>query len=354
MGKVVTRNGPKPRSNPYAGAHYLIVFLACLTVLLLVAGALVTSNEAGDSVPDWPMSFGRWVVGSRQFVGNIRYEYSHRVIAAAVSCVTLLMTLWVWTSHRLRTFRWLALAALAGVLLQAGLGGIRVLFPGQKIPIAMVHALVAQSFFCLVVTLGVVTSRSRNYPRPVKPDAPRAGLRLLSGLTITAVMIQLLLGAGFRHGALPIGWHIAGAAFVSGFVIFTAIQVHRHHGADRYLQTPALLMCFLLICQVGLGIAAYMARLASAGDPQPLEPMVSLTVAHLAVGALILASILVLALRCYQVLAPPAGLGVLSLEPGPSSREGADRRYWKIISNLRTTLGGGATDEPRGNCSRLH
>ena len=310
MGKALTKNGPKQRSNPYSGPHYLVVFLACLTVLLLVAGALVTSNDAGDSVPDWPMSFGRWVLfGSRQFVGNVRYEYSHRVIAGAVSTFTLLTALWIWTSSKLRRFRWLALAALIGVLLQAGLGGIRVLFPGQKIPIAMIHALVAQSFFCLIVTLGVVTSSGWNYPRPVTEDGASPGLRLLSGLTIAAAMIQLLLGAGFRHGALGIGWHIGGAVLVSGLVIFTGVQVHRRHGSDRYLHRPALLMCFLLICQVSLGIAAYLAKLASASDPQPLEPMVSLTVAHLAVGALILASILVLSLRCYQTLSPPAGRG---------------------------------------------
>src|SRR5215467_8613345 len=289
MGKALTKNGPKQRSNPYSGPHYLVVFLACLTVLLLVAGALVTSNDAGDSVPDWPMSFGRWVLGSRQFVGNVRYEYSHRVIAGAVSTFTLLTALWVWTSGKLRRFRWLALAALIGVLLQAGLGGIRVLFPAQKIPIAMIHALVAQSFFCLIVTLGVVTSSGWNYPRPVTEDSASPGLRLLSGLTIGAAMIQLLL--------------------VAGLVVFTAVQVHRRHGGDRYLSRPSLWMCFLLICQLSLGIAAYLARLGSAGDPQPLEPMVSLTVAHLAVGALILASILVLGLRCYQTLAPPAGRG---------------------------------------------
>ena len=309
MVKVLAKNAPKQRPNPYSGPHYLIVFLACLTVLLLVAGALVTSNEAGDSVPDWPMSFGRWVLGSRQFVGNVRYEYSHRVIAGAVSTFTLLTALWVWTSGKLRRFRWLALAALIGVLLQAGLGGIRVLFPAQKIPIAMIHALVAQSFFCLIVTLGVVTSSGWNYPRPVTEDSASPGLRLLSGLTIGAAMIQLLLGAGFRHGAFGIGWHIGGAVLVAGLVVFTAVQVHRRHGGDRYLSRPSLWMCFLLICQLSLGIAAYLARLASAGDPQPLEPMVSLTVAHLAVGALILASILVLGLRCYQTLAPPAGRG---------------------------------------------
>src|SRR5580693_7137107 len=114
----------------YSGVHRLVLFLALLTVLLLVAGALVTSNDAGDSVPDWPMSFGRWIVGSRQFVGNVRYEYSHRVVAGAVSTVTFLAAVWIWSKEKLRArFGWLAVAALSGVLLQAGLGGVRVLFP---------------------------------------------------------------------------------------------------------------------------------------------------------------------------------------------------------------------------------
>jgi heme A synthase len=259
------------------------------------------------------MSFGRWVLGSRQFVGNVRYEYSHRVIAGAVSGITALMAAWVWSSHRLRRFRWLALAAVIGVLFQAGLGGIRVLFPGQKIPIAMVHALVAQSFFCLVVTLAVVTSTGWNQVREMRPDNGVVPMRSLSTLTVGAILIQLLLGAGFRHGALGIAWHIGGAVVVSGFVVFTAMQVLRNHSADRYLSRPAVLMCFLLICQVGLGIGSYLARLASANDPQPLEPMVSLTVAHVVVGALTLACTLVLALRCNQIMAGGESR-VLSLE----------------------------------------
>ena len=75
------------RRNP--GLHGLALLLACATVLLLVAGALVTSNEAGDSVPDWPVSFGRWLISSNNFVANVRFEYSHRVIAGIVGLITL-------------------------------------------------------------------------------------------------------------------------------------------------------------------------------------------------------------------------------------------------------------------------
>src|SRR5215813_2802625 len=78
------------------GIHRLAILLASMTLILLVAGALVTSNEAGDSVPDWPLSFGRWVINSNYFVANVRYEYSHRIIAFFVGSTTLVLAIWSW------------------------------------------------------------------------------------------------------------------------------------------------------------------------------------------------------------------------------------------------------------------
>jgi heme a synthase len=301
------------------GVHRVAIVLVCLTVLLLVAGALVTSNEAGDSVPDWPMSFGRWLLGSRQFVGNVRYEYSHRIVAGAVASVTLVVTLMVWGRVRgrekLRTiFGWLALAALLGVVFQAGLGGIRVLFPAYKVPIAVVHAFVAQSFFCLAVCLALATSASWSTRGTDKGTPVKSGpLPGLADFALATVLVQLVLGAGFRHGAFPIGWHIAGAVAVLLLVLATAAVVYKDHSRDSYLMRPALVMCGLVLLQIGLGIAAYIARLASAGDPQPLEPMVSLTVAHVVVGALTLATVLVLTLRCHQVIERGLSTGAIDV-----------------------------------------
>src|SRR5512132_2093213 len=115
--------------TPDHGLRLLAILLAAMTLLLLVAGALVTSNEAGDSVPDWPLSFGRWLIQSSNFVANVRYEYSHRVIAATVGLITAILAIRAWTSERRPLIRRLALIAFAGVLMQALLGGIRVWFP---------------------------------------------------------------------------------------------------------------------------------------------------------------------------------------------------------------------------------
>lgn len=286
------------------GLHRLAILLCCLTVVLLMAGALVTSNEAGDSVPDWPLSFGRWLIRSNNFIANVRYEYSHRFIAGLVGFATLTLAVWVYFKERRGWMRRLGLVAFAGVVAQAVIGGMRVWFPEYKALIAVPHALVAQSFFAVVVSIAVFTSRSWWARQQGRPDGKSLQLRALTGTTVLAVLIQLVLGAGFRHQAFGIAPHIVGAVVVAVLIMMTVTTVVRRHRDDSYLARPAKFAIVLLIVQLGLGIGAYLARLASAGDPQPLEPMISLTVAHLVVGALTLAMMVTLTLRCYQVLAP--------------------------------------------------
>jgi len=275
-----------------------------MTVVLLVAGALVTSNEAGDSVPDWPVSFGRWLISSNNFVANVRFEYSHRVIAGVVGLTTLLLAVWAHLSDRRSWVRKLGWIAFAGVVAQAGIGGLRVLFPAYKALIAVPHALVAQSFFGVVVAVVVFTSRSWSDRRQVKSDAGGTPLRKMVAATVSAVLLQLVLGAGFRHQAFGIVPHILGALAVTVLIVWTVVAVIRRHGDDDYLARPGKVALGLLMVQLCLGVGAYIARLASASEPQPVEPMISLTVAHLVVGGLTLATMVVLALRCYQVLAP--------------------------------------------------
>lgn len=290
--------------KPNRSLHWFAILLSCMTVALLVAGALVTSNEAGDSVPDWPLSFGRWLIRSNNFVANVRYEYSHRFVAGIVGATTLLFAIWTYVSERRSWMRKLGLIAFAGVLVQGGIGGLRVLFPEYKAAIAVPHALVAQSFFGLIVAMAVFTSRSWFESRQALPDRGSIGLRKLATICVAAVLIQLVLGAGFRHGAFGIAPHIAGAAIVAVLIVATSVIALRRYRDDRFLTRPAKLAIGLLGIQITLGIAAYVARLGSIADPQPLEPMISLTVAHLAVGALTLATVFVFTLRCYRAFKP--------------------------------------------------
>lgn len=284
------------------GLHRLLILLAAMTLILLVAGALVTSNEAGDSVPDWPLSFGRWVINSNYFVANVRFEYSHRVIAFFVGATTLVLAIRALMTGARPLIRNLTLAAFAGVVMQAMIGGARVSFPSYKALIAIPHALVAQSFFALIVGLAVITSAGWREDKPSKEDSAHPPARGLVILTVCAVLAQAALGAGFRHGAFGVIPHVSGAAVVSLLTIWTTLTILHYHGRDAYLRRPALAVLTLLSCQLILGILAYVARLQSYSDPQPLEPMITLTVAHVVVGALTLASVVVLTLRCWRTL----------------------------------------------------
>lgn len=287
--------------KPKLWLHWFAIFLAFLIIILLVAGALVTSNEAGDSVPDWPLSFGRWLIHSDNFIANVRYEYSHRFIAGVVGFTTFLLALCMWFAEDRKWMKRLAVLAFLGVVAQAAIGGVRVLFPAYKPEIAVPHALIAQSFFGLIVALAVFTSRGWFARHETKDDTGSPALKTLTPVTIGAVLVQLVLGAGFRHGAWGVLPHVFGAVIVAALIIWTSSAVLIRH-RDSYLRRPALSALFLVIVQVALGIFAYYARVAAKGDPQPLEPMISLTASHVVVGALILAALVVLTLRCFRVL----------------------------------------------------
>ena len=137
------------------GLHRYALAVAVCTWLLLLAGALVTSNDAGLAVPDWPLSYGKLMP---PMVGGILYEHGHRLIAASVGLLTILLAAWLWQSEPRRWLRRLGLLALALVILQGLLGGITVLF---FLPpaISVAHACLAQLFFCTVIAIATATSR---------------------------------------------------------------------------------------------------------------------------------------------------------------------------------------------------
>ena len=147
----------KAVSTPYNRAHHgFAVFVACATFLLIIAGALVTSNDAGLSIPDWPTSFHSFKVPS--LTGGIRYEWSHRAIAGSIICLTVSIAIWTWIADRRRWMKWLGVAALSTILAQAVLGGLTVLLL-QPPWVSSAHAAVGQTFFCIAVCIAMFTGR---------------------------------------------------------------------------------------------------------------------------------------------------------------------------------------------------
>src|ERR1700730_4331426 len=107
------------------GLHRFAVGTACATLVLIVAGGLVTSTESGLSVPDWPLSYGRLMP---PMVGGVFYEHGHRMVATAVGLLTVVLAIWRRRPAPRAWVRRLGCAALAAVLAQVGLGGLTVIF----------------------------------------------------------------------------------------------------------------------------------------------------------------------------------------------------------------------------------
>ena len=275
------------------------MLLALFVLLLIVAGALVTSNNAGLAVPDWPTSFGS-IYKIPPMVGGIKYEHGHRMLAEFVGLLTIVMCVYTFRVERRSWMKKLSLAAIGTVIAQGVLGGITVLY---FLPwyISSAHAALGQTFFSIAVLMAMCTGRSWIESIETADEHLAANTRTLTLLCVAAVYLQLFLGAGFRHSGISILPHLVNAVITSGILLWTAIRVLISHGKNRKLRTPAVWVLALLLVQLGLGFAAYLTRVIWGKDaPQPLPSMVYTTVAHVAVGALLLATTFILAVQAHR------------------------------------------------------
>jgi cytochrome c oxidase assembly protein subunit 15 len=280
--------------------RYAVLWSFC-TLFLVVAGGLVTSNDAGLSVPDWPLSYGRLMPPME---GNIFYEHGHRMVATTVGLLTIGMAIWLMRAERRRWLRNLGWIALAAVVAQGVLGGMTVIFMLPK-PVSIGHACLAQLFFSTTVAVALFTSESWSRGAHVVDNAGAPPLHWLALAAACCVFVQLALGASARHQAIGILPHVIGALVATGMVLWVSVRVLMRHAGHDALRRSALALLSITFFQVFLGIAAYMSRLATAEAPQPMPIMVGFTVAHVAVGALTLASSVVLAIQVLRHVRRP-------------------------------------------------
>jgi cytochrome c oxidase assembly protein subunit 15 len=284
------------------------IAMSVLTGGLLTAGALVTSNDAGLSIPDWPLAYGSMVP---PFVGGIRYEFTHRVIAGIVATLTVVLAAWLYRVESRGWVRVFGYVAMCTVIAQAILGGMTVIFR-QPIPISVAHACVAQIFFCSLISLSLFTSRWWQEDFSTISDTGSPQVRTLAIYTACATFFQLVLGAAFRHGGSGIGPHLAGAAVVTGMVFWTAGALRNRFPSSAPFKICRVVLHSLIGMQLILGGAAWWSRIITKDAPQPMPIMVYLTVAHVVFGALTLAGTVVVALVSYRLLSPSSAPAVAS------------------------------------------
>jgi heme a synthase len=279
--------------------HRLAVITACATFPLLFIGGLVTSKGAGLAVPDWPTTFGynMFLYPWSKMVGNIFYEHSHRLVASAVGFLTIALALSLWLQEPRKWLRWLGVAALALVVVQGVLGGLRVTLLEHSL--AIVHASLAQAFFALTVSLALFTSKEWREKIAEVPLADYGRLRRLAAVTTGLIYLQVMFGAVLRHTGLRLDAHLLFAALITLHVVLLTVRIFKDHSDHRRLTRPALFLSAMLLVQLFLGTVSYLAKFTTILR-MPIDATVFLTTTHLAVGALMLVTSLVLTLRFYR------------------------------------------------------
>jgi len=273
-----------------AWLHRYATLVAVCTLFLVIAGASVTSKEAGLSVPDWPLSYGQVIP---EMTGGVLFETGHRMIATVVGVLTIILAIWIARADKRVWMRRLGWVALSLVVAQGLLGGATVLLL-QPAPVSIAHACLAQLFFSVTVAIAVFTSRKwQEGPEPVE-DYGWPSLRSLALLTPVLVLLQIGLGAGFRHRAFGLLPHVTGAMIVPLVILLLGSFVLHQFPKHRSLRPAAVGLLTITFAQVVLGILAYIARMNAADYPLA---MVLTTVAHVATGGLTLAASVVLAIQ---------------------------------------------------------
>jgi cytochrome c oxidase assembly protein subunit 15 len=292
--------------------HRFAVLTVCWTILLFVAGALVTSKDAALSVTDWPTSHGALVPPLSSLQGGDLYEFSHRVFAGGLGILTIVLAGLLWARERRAWVRWLGVVAVLGVAVQAVLGG-QVVIRLLHYWLPVIHACFAQIVFAAVLGIAVFTSKWWVSERPQLEDSGTPSIHSLAILNAAVIYFQVILGAGFRHKEIPIWPHMAGAILVLGMVTWTAVALRKRFGQSKELSRARILLHAIFGTQFLLGLAAYWSRLTTADAPQPMPVMVTLTVIHTVVGAILFAFSVLVALMCYRLV--PRGREVAAASP---------------------------------------
>ncbi len=287
----------------------ITIITTLCTVGLLAAGALVTGTGSGLAVPDWPLSFGQFFP---PMVGGVFYEHGHRLVAGFVALLTVVQFGVILKLEKRNGVKILAGVAVGIVLTQALLGGLTVLFLLPK-AVSIAHACLAQTYFCIAVTLMVVTRESWGQPLKAKKDPSFFPIRFLAVSVVIGFFIQLLLGATMRHFgaglAIPDFPLAFGKWIPSSWTFPVAIHFSHRWGAFVMVTLVAALVArsyrlywnqFTLILYAGSLMGLIWMQVMLGAMVIWMRRPLPLTTIHLVVGALCLATSVALTLQLFR------------------------------------------------------
>jgi heme A synthase len=258
-----------------AGLHRYTVFFALCTFALVLAGASIVSRD------------GRAATAASRAGSGL--TDLHQVLGAACGIVAVILMTWLQRTNEPNWLKLLTLLTLALIGLQgaAGMIGLTGMAPGL---VAIPHAVMAHVCFALAALVAVFTSRSWKERRERIPDGGFPSLRSMAVLTPAVVVLQIGLGAAYRHqaiGLVPhVSWAFAAAIVAMMGATFVLVQEQKHSA----MRTAAIWLLVLTLLQILAGVAAYFTRAALADNPGLMNWMMASTVAHVGIGSLVLAA----------------------------------------------------------------
>lgn len=293
------------------------VFTAVCAFILLISGGLVTSKGVGMTVPDWPNSYGynMFTFPISRWVGGIFYEHTHRLIASGVGLLTVILAVLLWFAEPRRWVRVLAYFAVAAVVVQGVLGGLRVVL--IKDEIGIFHGMLAQAYIGLLIVIAIALSKAFTAGGARwRWHAP--GLLRWAVVLTVLVYLQLAVGATMRHEHAGLAVHDFPLAYgqlwpsisdgqleaintqriASGEVPTTLVNIHIH--MFHRLMAVVILAGFLSYAwrarraAMGVRIASrwwvtmVSAQIGLGAWTVLSDKAADITTAHVALGALIL------------------------------------------------------------------
>ena len=316
--------------------HRFAIITSIAAFFLIIAGGLVTSTGSGLSVPDWPLSFGKLMP---PMTGGVFYEHGHRVVATLVGILTVILAFWLMRVEARRWVKVLGFATLGAVIVQGVLGGLTVLL---RLPVAVsvAHAALAQSVFCCTVVLALATSPAWQ-THVATGISVRTQTQRYTIITAALIFIQLIFGALMRHSGagmaipdFPLAYgtlippmdnagiaainaaretiglspvtafqveihflHRVGAVLVFLAAIATTVHVLWSYPSEGRVREPAIVLMLLIVFQIVIGALTIWTGKG-----------VEVSTIHVATGALIFATSVVLSVRVSQLYRIPGAL----------------------------------------------
>jgi heme A synthase len=246
--------------------HRYAWFLAIFALAVLVSGAYITSTQVATHQP--------------------QDQSLHRILSIVLALLTA--GLLIWTRG---VFIWIAILALA---MDAALG--------RSTPaIALAHAVLAHFFFAILVGIAMISSPA--WKREAEPvdDGGRPLLRPAAMLMPPLVLLQITLGAAYRHDLTGVMFHMAGAMIVVLITVIVSAVVLQNFPAPAAMRRAAATLISLVVAQVCLGIAAFLMLVLNASGSSAFVPV---TVGHAAIGAMTLAASCVMAMQVWRGIRP--------------------------------------------------